>query len=85
MATSEFKRDVHRCFAPLIIIPEDPEADMRQAVRDSMIVDQAVKVLLTGRLDPDSFLDLIEEAITTPGMDDYLDDFSNNLEIVLGI
>jgi len=76
----DFKRTIEGCFH--LYIPLDPETEVRQAIHNSMVVERAVKLMLTGQASPDEILDLIEPVVEN--VDDYISEVEENLEIYLG-
>ncbi|MEH2456533.1 hypothetical protein [Nostoc sp.] len=72
---TQFRRDVGDCF--YLFIPNDPLVDMRQAIKDSMLVESAVKQMLAGTISPNDLLDMVEPVIEN--MDDYIEEIEKNL------
>ncbi|MEH2197807.1 hypothetical protein [Nostoc sp.] len=72
---TEFRRSVGGCFH--LIIPNDPLLEMQQAIRNSMLVESAVKLMISGAISPEDLLEMVEPAIEN--MDDYIEEVEENL------
>lgn len=75
-------RQIRKCFS-VIIIPHDPQQEMQSAVEASMIVDQATKAMIQGKISPDDLLEMVEPYLDD--VDEYIEEVEDNLnEIYLG-
>lgn len=72
------RRIIGQCFY-VVIDYQRAEDLIEQAKLDAWVVKKATQALLTGELDLESFLDLINEA-TNFDTDDYLEEVEKNLE-----
>ncbi|MEH2031547.1 MAG: hypothetical protein V7K67_18105 [Nostoc sp.] len=70
-----FQRSVGECF--YLLIPTDPLLEMQQAIRNSMLVESAVKLMLSGAISPEDLLEMVEPVIEN--MDDYIEEVEENL------
>jgi len=70
-----FQRFISDCF--YLTIPNEPEAEVHKMIRDSFLVEQAVKVMINGSISPEELLEMVEPVI--PNMDHYIDEVEENL------
>ena len=70
-----FQRLVGDCF--YLTIPNEPDAEVQKVIRDSFLVEQAVKAMISGSISPEELLEMVEPVI--PDMDDYIDEVEENL------
>ena len=71
----QFQRSVGECFH--LFIPNDPLLEMQQAIKNSMLVESAVKLMFSGAISPEDLLEMVEPAIED--MDDYIQEVEENL------
>ena len=75
-------RQIKECFS-VIIIPLNPEQEVQQAVRATMIVDLATKAMIQGKISPDDLIQMVEPYLDD--VDQYIEEVEENLEeIYLG-
>ena len=72
---AQFQRLVGECFH--LIIPNNPLIEMQQAISDSMLVESAVKLMISGDISPEELLEMVEPVIED--MDDYIEEVEENL------
>lgn len=72
---AQFQRSVGECFH--LIIPNDPLVEMQQAISNSMLVESAVKLMISGAISPEDLLEMVEPVIEN--MDDYIEEVEENL------
>jgi len=63
------------CF--YLTVPNEPEAELQKIIRDSFLVEKAVKAMIYGSISPEELLETVEPVI--PDMDQYLDEVEENL------
>ncbi|MBN3911097.1 MAG: hypothetical protein HWQ35_32515 [Nostoc sp. NMS1] len=71
----QFQRSVGECFH--LFIPNDPFLEMQEAISNSMLVESAVKQMLSGEISPEELLEMVEPVIEN--MDDYIQEVEENL------
>ncbi|MEH2302861.1 MAG: hypothetical protein V7K88_28765 [Nostoc sp.] len=71
----QFQRSVGECF--LLIIPNDPLVEMQQAIRNSMLVELATKLMISGLISPEDLLEMVEPVIED--IDGYIKEVEENL------
>ncbi|MEH2454486.1 hypothetical protein [Nostoc sp.] len=71
----QFQRSVGECFH--LIIPNDPLVEMQQAIRNSMLVELATKLMISGLISPEDLLEMVEPVIED--MDSYIEEVEENL------
>ncbi|MEH2161608.1 MAG: hypothetical protein V7K38_11285 [Nostoc sp.] len=71
----QLQRSVGECFH--LFIPNDPFLEMQQAISNSMLVESAVKLMISGAISPEDLLEMVEPAIEN--MDDYIEEVEENL------
>ncbi|MEH2315943.1 hypothetical protein [Nostoc sp.] len=71
----EFQRTIGECFH--LFIPNDPLVEMQQAIKNSILVESAVKQMIAGTISPDDLLEMVEPVIEN--MDDYIKEIEENL------
>lgn len=72
---TDFRRSVGECF--YLIIPTDPSLEMQQAISNSMLVESAVKLMLSGHISPEDLLEIVESVIEN--IDGYIEEVEENL------
>lgn len=63
------------CF--YIFISADPETDMRRAVQASLLMEDAVKQMLHGKITPDELLEMVEPIVDD--VDSFVEEVEENL------
>jgi hypothetical protein len=74
------QREIRKCFS--LIIPAFPEEEMREAIRNTIIVDQATKAMINGEISPDELLEMCEPHLKD--VDSYIEEVEENLVFILG-
>ncbi|MEH2243969.1 hypothetical protein [Nostoc sp.] len=75
-------RQIRQSFS-VIIIPRDPKQEAQLAIEASIIVDQATKAMIQGKISPDDLLEMVEPYLDD--IDEYIKEVEENLnEIDLG-
>ncbi|MHC5615118.1 MAG: hypothetical protein ACYTXA_30105 [Nostoc sp.] len=71
----QFQRSLGECFH--LFIPNDPLLEMQQAISNSMLVESAVKQMISGAISPEDLLEMVEPVIEN--MDNYIEEVEENL------
>ena len=69
-------RQIRQCFS-IVLVPSNPEQEMQNAIRASIIVDQATTAMLRGQISPDDLLEMVEPYLSD--IDQYIDEVEENL------
>lgn len=75
LEVTQFQRSVGECF--YLIIPNDPLVERQQAIRDSMLVELATKLMISGLISPEDLLEMVEPVIED--IDGYIEEVEENL------
>ncbi len=63
------------CFYLHILV--DPEREMRKAVKDSLLMENAVKRMMTGEVSPEELLEMVEPIVGD--VDNFVEEVEENL------
>ena len=70
-----FQRLVGDCF--YLTIPNEPEAEVQNIIKNSFLIEKAVKAMVSGFISPEELLEMVEPVIED--MDQYIDEVEDNL------